>query len=89
MWIEPCWERCRESRSKELSSLSSIAAVIVSSAGGVGWLVMVGSCMSMCWGCVGLAGVLVERWAKEALSVGEGISSFSKVYESVINLPWV
>lgn len=90
VWIDPCCERCtRDSRSKESSYMSSIAAVIVSSAGGVGGLVMVRSCMSMCWGCVGLAVVVVERWVMEALSVGVGISSFSKVYESVINLSWV
>ena len=66
MWIEPCWERCRESRSKESSSVSSIsiAAIIVSSVtvGGVGWV----SCMLMCWGCVGLAVVVVEHWVMEA-----------------------
>ena len=43
----------------------------------------------MCWGCVGLAVVVVEHWAMEASSVRMGISSFSKVYESVMNLPWV
>jgi hypothetical protein len=54
-----------------MSSIA-IAAVIVSSVGGLGW----GSCMLMCWGCVGLAVVVVERWAMEASSVKVGISSF-------------
>ena len=62
MWIELCWERFMESSSKEeLLSVSSmtIGLVMVFSVGvgGVGW----GSCMSMCWGCVGLAVVVVEQ----------------------------
>jgi hypothetical protein len=46
-----------------MSSIA-IAAVIVSSVtvGSVGW----GSCTLMCWGCVGLAVVVVERWVMEA-----------------------
>ena len=88
MWIELCWERFMESSSKEeSSSVSSMAIgpVMVFSVdvGGVGW----GSCMSMCWGCLGLAVVVVEHWAMEASSVRMGISLFSKVYESVMNLP--
>ena len=43
----------------------------------------------MCWGCEGLAVVVVDRWAMEVSSVGAVSSSFLKVYESVMNRPWI
>lgn len=88
-WIEPCWERCRERRSMDSLSMSSIVVFILSSFGGAGGFVLVGWCISMFWGCGGLAVVVVDCWAMEVSSVGAGSSLFSKVYESVMNRPWV
>ncbi len=88
-WIKPCWERCRDRSSKDSLSTSSIAVVIVLSFGGAGGFVLVGRCISMCWGCEGLAVVVVDCWAMEVSLVGAESSSFSKVYESVMNHPWI
>ncbi len=88
-WIKPCWERCRDRSSKDSLSTSSVAAVIVSSFGGAGGFVLVGRCILTCWGCEGLAVVVVDCWAMEVLLVGAVSLLFLKVYESVMNRPWI